>query len=364
MQERKHIQYLDVLKGIVIFLVVVGHAYHFGFAYYRSPLLLVLRSIDMPIFCFLSGYLAYRGWRSIEQGGAWLQLRRKCIQLLVPLILLPSLYNLCYDVGWQEMLLGVHHGGYWFTFVLFQLFVLYMLFRMLTARFNAEDDGQVELSLALLLVFAVLILNMYWEQWHLPSHQALSWGKLHYLLPYFLLGHMVSKHERLDALMRQGWMIALSGVAFFFLIYEEYTVGRVLSGEPASLMGLTFMYGAVSKLGQEQTQMNRLWAYLGRESRSIYLLHYFFLFSVPWLKPLLEGELVGKRILMYELAPALAYAALVVCMSLVVVRLLRTSPVLELLCFGKEIKPKRRSVMPEPAPSLSNPSVDPNDDLR
>lgn len=342
MQERKHIQYLDVLKGIVIFLVVVGHAYHFGFAYYRSPLMLILRSIDMPIFCFLSGYLAYRGWRSVEQGGVWHQLRRKCIQLLVPLGLLPSLYALCYDVGWREMLLGVHHGGYWFTFVLFQLFVLYALFRVLNARLNAYEDGQVELSLALLMIFCVLLLNMHWEQWHQASYTALSWGKLHYLFPYFLLGHMASKHARLEALMRKGWVIALSGVAFFFLIYQEYRVGRVLGGEPASLMGLIFMYGAVSQLGQEQTRMNSLWAYLGRESRSIYLLHYFFLFSVPWLKPLLEEELVGKRMLMYEVAPALAYAVLVVCMSLLVVRLLRTSPILELLCFGKEIKPLKK----------------------
>lgn len=355
MQERKHIQSLDVLKGIVIFLVVVGHAYHFGFAYYSSPLLLILRSIDMPIFCFLSGYLAHRGWRSLEQGGAWYQLRRKCIQLLVPLFLLPTLYALCYAVGWREMLLGVHHGGYWFTFVLFQLFVLYALFRVLHARLNPEGSLQVELSLALLMVFGVLILNMHWEQWHSPSYTAMSWGKLHYLFPYFMLGHMASKHARLEALMRADWMIALSGIAFFCLIYREYTVGRVLGGEPASLMGLTFMYGAVSKLGQEQTRMNSLWAYLGRESRSIYLLHYFFLFSVPWLKPLLEGELVGKRKLMYELAPALGYAILVVCMSLLVVRLLRTSPVLELLCFGKEIKPQRNRMISGHSPGASTP---------
>ena len=57
MAEKNHLQYLDVYKGAIIFLVVVGHAFHFGFAYYESPLLTMLKSLDMPSFLFMSGFL-------------------------------------------------------------------------------------------------------------------------------------------------------------------------------------------------------------------------------------------------------------------------------------------------------------------
>ena len=57
------IHYLDSLKAILILLVVLGHAVQFNDTehYANSILFRFIYSFHMPLFFFISGYLACRG---------------------------------------------------------------------------------------------------------------------------------------------------------------------------------------------------------------------------------------------------------------------------------------------------------------
>ncbi len=333
---KQYQQHLDVLKGVVIFLVVVGHAFHFGFAYYRSPVLMALRSIDMPIFLFLSGLLAASPITFSREGvrGYWL---KKSRQLLLPLLSLPTLYAVLYRIPASEMIWGMMHGGYWFTLVLFEMFVLMFIFRGANHLLNRDQQPLLEVILALLSLVFVLAIDPVWRELSPASYQALSWGKTNYLYYYFLIGYFAGRYPELRDLLTSTPIQATTGVAFVLLIYAEYISGVVLEGLPASLCGMTFAYATACRLGRTPSRLNRGIAALGKESRTLYLTHYLFLFSAPMGKTFLNDLPRDGRIVMWELLLSFAYASIVICTTLVAVRIIKSNALLACLCYGKRL---------------------------
>lgn len=340
MKTKQHLQYIDVLKGVVIFFVVVGHAFHFGFSYYQSPLLSVLRSIDMPIFMTLAGLLASRGALEFSPEGCKAFWSKKARQLFLPLLTLPTLYALCYNIPSSEMIFGMYHGGYWFTWVLFLMFVLWFAFRLLSHFLNPRQDAFVEVLLASLTLLFVLAVDAPWQAASPESYAAMSWGKMNYLYHHFLIGYFVGRYTELRALVLDPLVTALSALSFCFLIYLECTQQAVLGGIPAALCGVVMALGLAYRLGRGASRVNSLLAYLGRESRTIYFTHYFLLFSAPFVREFLLGlRRTGARTLGWEVLFAFVYAAVVIALTLLVVRLIKSNPYLAWLCYGKALPP-------------------------
>lgn len=339
MSHKQHIQYIDVLKGVTIFLVVVGHAFHFGFEYYRSPLLYVLRSIDMPIFLFLSGMLGAKAlsFEGQDIKAYWL---KKARQLLLPLCTLPFLYASIYNIDIVHLLLDRMHGGYWFTLTLFEMFVLLYVVRYLNHRFNTEQKPLVEGLIALISLVFVLAIDRPWMLLHPTSWEALSWGKMNYLYYYFLFGYFVGKHTRLEELISSQAVQLASACVFTFCIYQECKGYIWLERIPASFSGLIMAYATAKRLGGVNTRFNRFWVYLGKESRTIYLTHFFFLFTAPTVGQFLKDFKGAKRIFLYEAGAAAVYALLVIGATLLLVRLIKSNDYLNTLCYGKQL-PKR-----------------------
>lgn len=334
----RHLQHLDVLKGVIIFLVVVGHAFHFGFAYYRSPLLAILRSIDMPIFMFLAGYLASRSRLEFSRVGYATFWRKKARQLFLPLITLPTFYALFYGIAAEEMLLGMYHGGYWFTWVLFLMFVLWFIFRLADHYLNPERDSVLEVLFAFLSLFFVLAIDAPWRAAHPISYEAMSWGKMNYLYHHFLIGYFVGRYPALEKKLVDPAITAVSAMCFTYLIYMECTSRAVLGGIPASMFGAAMALGLAYQLGRGANRITRGLAYLGSESRTIYFTHYFFLASVPWVRSFLtEVRHGGGRVFTWEVLFSVSYAAVVIFLTLIAVRLLKSNPYLALLCYGKAL---------------------------
>lgn len=79
MMATKRLPYLDNIKGLLIILVVIGHAIQYCLPTYEMNISFrFIYSFHMPLFFFVSGYLANRGrWDSNV-------IRRRAIQLLIP----------------------------------------------------------------------------------------------------------------------------------------------------------------------------------------------------------------------------------------------------------------------------------------
>ena len=336
MAEKNHLQYLDVYKGAIIFLVVVGHAFHFGFTYYQSPLLTMLKSLDMPSFLFMSGFLG-AGVLSFDRKSIVSYWLKKSRQLLLPLATLPFLYAYLYKLDMMNILLDKMHGGYWFTFSLFEMFVLVYLVRVLNRLINQKNSAFVEVVLGLLSLAFVLLIDDPWQQYHVRSWEALSWGKMNYLYYYFLFGYFVGRFKELEQVITAPIIHALSGIAFVLLLKHDVHAKPMLDGLLTSFSGVLFAYATVKQIGNLKTRANSLLSYLGKESRTIYLTHYFFLCSAPIAGNFLKTQVGSERIFLWELLLSFTYAGLVVAVTLVAVRIIRSSKILDTLFYGKRL---------------------------
>ncbi|MDE6109114.1 MAG: acyltransferase family protein, partial [Muribaculaceae bacterium] len=85
MKPRLH--YFDMLKGIAIFMVVMGHVLTMCVREIdRATLFKFIGAVHMPLFFFISGWMTYR---SDGRGAA---LGKRAAQLLVPMLFMSTLW--------------------------------------------------------------------------------------------------------------------------------------------------------------------------------------------------------------------------------------------------------------------------------
>ena len=90
--------YLDYIRGIAIFLVVVGHCIQFGSGstylksglFFANPLFKFIYSFHMPLFMLISGYL---GWFSMSKKNYKVFVIDKSKGILIPLIAWHTLFQ-------------------------------------------------------------------------------------------------------------------------------------------------------------------------------------------------------------------------------------------------------------------------------
>ncbi len=122
---------LDVLKALAIALVILGHAITLVYAgathapAWLAAAFTVIAATNVPLFMFVSGYLARRGADARWVGG-------RALRLLVPFAAWSVLVWLVFFRGagslWlPRMFVYPYDNGLWFLYVLFELCVLYAL---------------------------------------------------------------------------------------------------------------------------------------------------------------------------------------------------------------------------------------------
>lgn len=127
------IVYIDQLKGLAIFLVVTGHIYWYTYSQYQSQIFHVINSFHMPLFIFLSGILAWKENEIFTMHKLKMNIQKKIIPLLFPFLFMGGLFSIYKTGTFSELFInGNMHLGYWFTFVLFQIFIIYYIARYFT----------------------------------------------------------------------------------------------------------------------------------------------------------------------------------------------------------------------------------------
>lgn len=205
----KRLTYIDIAKGIGIFLVVVGHcipdatsATGIAIPAYRW-LHDVIYSFHMPLFFFLAGFMVSRQ-KMLDRAQKPLDLVRKRVsRLLVPYVfvglcyapfkmLLSNFANKPYDIStiWQ-IVIGVNPDGeLWFLYALFVITVIAALFAF-------------RISLLGLVAAAALLI------WN-------PWGIITNFLFFFLLG-IYMRREHKDFVLHLTARYILTTVAVFLL---------------------------------------------------------------------------------------------------------------------------------------------------
>lgn len=145
---KQRIDYIDRMKGLAIFLVVMGHVYGMAFAQPEDVAYRVISSFHMPLFMFLSGLVACSGatlpfWSLPKLG-------RKLRGLLLPLLV----FGMCFTMTWAKdfesglkgFLESPNKNGYWYLMTLAVFYVSLSLYRL-----NVKRKWYVDVALAIVL---------------------------------------------------------------------------------------------------------------------------------------------------------------------------------------------------------------------
>lgn len=349
----------DVMKGIAIYAVVMGHVLLFSPNRPTDTLLMsIITWSHMPLFFFISGYFSYK---KSADGGAFAapHLWQRFKQLVVPMVTMSALYVLYFSHSHLTAAEGVGSDwivnigllwrdeskwGYWFTIALFEIIVAYRCIAPLMRHLRS--------SLAQLMAIPVVFVALVALYKVLPTELSniLELKMVAMYTPVFLVGVMAHKHRDVfNRVLRNQWVVTGSlfiGAGLLTLLAYHKTItfmsspGATLLIAPLWHLLLVIVAFSLIRRWVDGAQSApsasiRLWAYLGRNSLGIYLLQYFFLFPIPWLAGALEATAV-------QFVPTFTISfiasALIVAVCCGVIAIIRTSRYLSFLTLGDPLR--------------------------
>ena len=359
---KQRIEYFDLLKGIAIFLVVMGHALTMCIRGIDAAFLFkLIGQVHMPIFFFISGFLTYK------DNFAPPALKKRFLQLIIPFFVVSALWIWYFphsSLGspMSSSLTGMYcsywKDGYRFTLCLFALFLLYLPFSAILRHCRRfwQKIAVVLITYAVLLIAASFLSS---EQ---ANHDIVGIGLMSYFFPIFMVGVFARKYSSVYCTVTSsGTWFTIAAIVFAFTFYSIVypwdlpflpgwykAVARPLMHISTVIIAVNVVKPwskrkfciATADTASIVTQDNaskpsgvaRYFKYLGTESLSIYLLHYFFLFPLTPLQEPLKA--IGLQFVpLATIATVVAF--IVIAITLFVSSIISHSPLLSLLLLGK-----------------------------
>lgn len=382
---KQRLEWLDALRGFTMFMVVTNHIYGFGFDTNTkySMFMSVCLLFRMPLFFFISGFLAYKASFSWNMRDTSQLIAKKLRVQIVPTVVFMTAYvALTAKHFWERMEYAWSSptkGGYWFTMVLLEMFLVYYAVcwagKSLTPvpspkgdeSINSQDlslseqpvpskvstplsrgiGGEATLLIILWLISLFAYATLYmpkWFTWYKGEFwKVTSITELARFFHFFLLGNLVHRYwAQVQKLFDSKWFFPLL-IAIAFIGTGDYLKWHNLRMQWANLPRTLAMYSLVmiivaffrnySSWFTKETRIGYTLQYIGVRTLDIYLIHYFFIPKLPdvgvWFKAHPENFIL-------EGTAAMAVALLVTAFSILTSHVLRVSPFLKKWLFGRE----------------------------
>ena len=325
---KQRIGYIDAMRGFTMILVVFSHVCSMCFGDKSMGFNNVFYLFRMPCFFLISGWLF-----DPLKGSFSLVAKHKFMVQIIPTVIFllllapPSLFF---------SRLGATKGGYWFTFVLFEYFIISMLF----SRYLKKWGLMLAIIISVSSYFYDVYYNRYFSRlgWFTEVVGFLSFKTWRFYL-FFYLGILIKRHfDDFLRLTNKRYVLVAVIACFAVMAYlphfENVAISYMvfaIAGISGAIMVFTiFRYLEGSRLSPLTSHHSPL-NYIGTRTLDIYLLHYFILprFLLPY----------GEQLRAYESKPleflvSLGLALVIVTVCLLISYIIRLSPFLGHYLFG------------------------------
>lgn len=345
--------YFDALRGLTMILVVFSHICLFSIGYCPTVNLFFC-TFRMPLFFFVSGFFAYK---AVE---AWNSYKVKDIlsRKLKVQIFGASFFCLIFSIlktGTYPDIDSIIYATneYWFTFILFRLFLIYMAFVLISRRFSTRKI--LWPTILCFSIFCIVFNETYWSfQPKLPGFidDIIDFiiPRTFYYFPYFALGlfarSQLGNFERIlsNDYIKAGLLLLVLGtwclIYLGFIPQIKVTISFGFESPLAYPLGICtllliiqFFYTNRFNLDKE-TRFNRALKFIGRRTLDIYFLHYFFLPNLKFLEPYFQSY----NSLSAQLIVGFTATLIVVALALLMGQIIRISPTLAEWLLGVKRK--------------------------
>ena len=328
----QRIEYIDAMRGFTMILVVYSHICRYCLGDWTMGWNDVFFLFRLPCFFFISGWLF-----DVLNRPAMEIIRHKFMVQIVPTVIFllllapPPLFF---------SRLGATKGGYWFTFALFEFFVLHIL----NVRYLNRGSAIFAIAISIAAFCYDVYYNRYFSEmgWVTDALGFLSFMTWRYYL-FFYIGTWVKRHFDAFLLWTGKPWVMTAVVAGFILIAwnprSENVALEYLIFAVGGILGMTMVFNFFRYLGSciNGHPSFHFLSYIGTRTLDIYLLHYFvlprfLLFHTDWLRA------YDSRLMEFFVALALALVVIAVC--LFVSYVVRLSPFLGHYLFGVKYERK------------------------
>ncbi len=367
--KKPRLEWLDALRGFTMIMVVAYHVAQSGFgeSWRHSSSMPFLVLFRMPLFFFVSGFLAYKAsqvWNLRNLGT--LLLKKIRVQTIPTIVFFVLGMAILHKHFWPAVVDAIHSpfkGGYWFTIVLLYMFVVYYLFcyfesHLLSLMRDKLGFRRFPAWLPIALLFVVSL--CFYETHYLPKY--FSWasgyrgaktplyhflidtslGQLLLYFPFFLFGNIVHRYwDKAQRIMDSAWFFPLIIVVVILATLDAlkwHTLRMHWAIIPLTLARfllptIVFMY--FRHYQQYFTKLSVIGVslqYIGRRTLDIYLLHYLFLPDLPHI-----GEYFNTHTHNFAIDTTLSIiiGLLIVGFCIITSNILRISPFFKKWLFGR-----------------------------
>lgn len=357
MNKGTRLEWLDAMRGLTMILVVAYHVAQmsFGLSEKTSSSLPFFVLFRMPLFFFVSGFLAYKASFEWTWSNA-LRLTWKKIKIQV----LPALVFLCVFIilrrpefwgSFEYCMKSPTKGGYWFTWVLLHMFIIYyltcMVQELVNSKFKIENSRGRHWAIWVLFVVSLIV----YETLYQPSisyHKDLffrysSLVKTMNFLPFFLFGNLVHRYwDQAQKVADSSWFYPiLTLIAFIacadifrwhFCRFEWTNLPRTIAMFTLLSMVVIFFRNYQSWFTQERFIVRTL-QHIGVRTLDVYLLHYILLPRLPQVGQWLNQN---RPNFVLEVVTSFSVALIVIAFCLLISQILRISPLFRQYLFGRQ----------------------------
>ena len=356
--KKPRLEWLDALRGFTMIMVVANHVAGMGFGeeWKHSSAIPFLVLFRMPLFFFVSGFLAYKAsqvWNLRNLGSlVGKKLRVQIIPTVVFFFLAAAILNKNFLTAIETNFHSPMKGGYWFTIALLYMFLIYYLFSYVESKLK----GRSWIPITLLFIISLL----FYETNYQPKY--FSWAAgykgaktdLFYFLqdsslvqvllyfPFFLYGNIVHRYwDKAQRLMDSKWFFPIV-IVVVILATLDALKWRTLRMEWAiipltvsrfGLLTIVFMYFRYYK--QYFTKLSPIGAslqYIGRRTLDIYLIHFLFMPDLPTVGAFLKSY---PHNFVIDVVLSVLLGLVIIGFSIITSNILRISPFLKKWLFGR-----------------------------
>ena len=344
------------MRGFTMILVVAYHVAQmtFGINEKTSSSLPFLVLFRMPLFFFVSGFLAYKAnflwtWPNALRL-TWKKLKIQVLPTLVFLCVFIVLRKTQFCNTFEYALKSPTKCGYWFTWVLLQMFIIYYLASLVQRYINSIKIQSPSPHLIVWVLFGLSLFG--YATLYLPKiftyHQDLFFSytslvKTINFLPFFLFGNLVHRYwEGVQRLFDTTWFFPLlMGIAFFSCadIFRWHTLQFAWTNLPrtVAMFSLLTLVVVFFRYYQEWFSSDRFVGrslqYIGVRTLDVYLLHYILLPKLPQVGAWFNQN---RPNFVLEILASMTVALAVIAFCLLVSQLLRISPLFRQYLFGRK----------------------------
>ena len=349
---KQRIGYIDAMRGFTMILVIFAHVCHFCLGNDRMGYNAIFILFRLPCFFMLSGWL----FEPASKNPFLTVARHKAMVQLLPTFIFLLLLAPPPEFFHQ---LGALKGGYWFTFVLFEFFILYMVivrigkhwtpilaFVITIASFfyaryydslKSSSEGFQLLMIYILGFLSVTTWRLFiffyigtWMRRHFDAF--IRWTNkpvvIFLISTVFFLIASTSHKDNLWFEMFRYYVGGITGMIMIFTLFRLLYTSSIFH-LPSSIFHFpSSIFHHPSSIFHHPSSILK---YIGTRPLNIYLLHYFFLprFLMEYTPQL---HAYDSRLLEFVVIMALSLVILLLC--LITSYVIRLSPFLGHYLFG------------------------------